>query len=208
MEKFKPYIVTLMQDQFGNYAIQCCLSLGSAANIVLKVFYHHLLVISKSRFGSRALKNALETSALSARSRRHLSRAICNNAWELANDANGIIMVHWLLDGNGGEGMAQVASQLQGQFVGLTFGKPTAAILSKMLQSESIVRELIVGELFAGEQNVVRMLQNPVATAVLLKAYNSVGDAVKKESFKGLLLKLLDTNSSKKMHLQSLANQL
>lgn len=178
-----------MQDQFGNYGIQCCLSLGSAANIILKVFYHHLLEIGKSRFGSRALKNALETSSLSARSRRHMSKAICNNSWELVSDGNGIILVHWLLDANNGEGFAQLASQLQGQFVRLAFGKPTAAIISKMLQSESIVKELIVMELFSVEHKIKEMLQSQVATAVLLKAYNTVNESEQRDKLKNLLLK-------------------
>lgn len=202
IERFKPYIVTLMQDQFGNYAIQCCLSLGSSANIILKVFYHHLPEIGKSRFGSRALKNALETSALSGKSRRHLTKAICNNAWELVNDGNGIILVHWLLDANSGEGIAHLASQLQGQFVGLTFGKPTAAIISKMLLSESIVKELIVMELFEEEKRVKEMLGSAVATAVLVKAYNTVvGDEERKKRCKELLLRL--NNDKKKSDLAS-----
>lgn len=169
MAKVRPHIILLMQDQFGNYAIQCCLGLGSDANLVLKVFYHNLLKIATTRFGCRALKNALETFALSPRTKRHLAKAIINNVFILATDPHGIILIHWLLDSNPTETRAQITSVLKGHFRGLSFSKPTAAIISKLLSSQSlVVKDLIIAEIFAldGIENV---LECPVASAVLNK---------------------------------------
>lgn len=68
VEKIRPHVVPLMQDQFGNYVVQCCLAYGPAMNqFVFEALYHRCLDIGTSRFGSRAMRSCLESSFISRR---------------------------------------------------------------------------------------------------------------------------------------------
>jgi hypothetical protein len=191
-----------MQDQFGNYAIQCCLGLGSDANLVLKVFYHNLLKIATTRFGCRALKNALETFALSPRTKRHLAKAIINNVFTLVTDPHGIILIHWLLDSNPTETRAQITSVLKGHFRELSFSKPTAAIISKLLSSQSlVVKDLIIAEIFSLD-GIEAVLECPVASAVLNKCLAICDELDSRAKVVEKLAKLLEGNGDSKKDLK------
>jgi hypothetical protein len=58
----KPYIPSLLLDQFGNYAVQCCLNLGDPDRIqfILDAIVEKLMTIAQGRFGARAMRGILE----------------------------------------------------------------------------------------------------------------------------------------------------
>jgi RNA recognition motif-containing protein len=64
----RPHIVPLLQDQFGNYVVQCCLAYGPAGNqFLFDALYHRCVDIATSRFGSRAMRSCLESPHASVR---------------------------------------------------------------------------------------------------------------------------------------------
>lgn len=175
LQEFRPHVVALMQDQSGNYVVQCLLNLGQPAAFVLAAFHRHMLEIGTSRFGARALKSALASRAVNDSSKRHLFRQMCAEARALVRDDHGIILLHWLLDTHGPDMTASLASQLRGQFGPLSFSKPTATIVSRLLEGTSIARPLIIQELLDGMlADMGRVWASPVAASVLIKALSIV----------------------------------
>lgn len=62
MELIRPHTIPLLQDQFGNYVVQCCLNFGPKYNqFIFDAMYHRCVEIATSRFGSRALRSCLES---------------------------------------------------------------------------------------------------------------------------------------------------
>lgn len=160
-----------MQDQFGNYVVQCLLSVGQAAHFVLVAFHRHVLAVATSRFGARALKNALMGTQIHPRSKRLLFLEVCALpvAWPLLHDPHGIVLVHWLLDAHGADLTATLCSQLKGKFASLVTAKPTASVVCRLLETTSIARPVILAELFRSVP-VDTVWNSPVAAAVLAKA--------------------------------------
>lgn len=71
-ETIRPHLVPLLQDQFGNYVVQCCLMFGPAGNqFIFDSLYHQCVEIATSRFGSRAMRSCLESSFASERQKVH-----------------------------------------------------------------------------------------------------------------------------------------
>lgn len=58
----KPYIPPLLLDQFGNYAVQCCLRLGSdKTQFIFDSMVEKLMNIAQGRFGARSMRGILES---------------------------------------------------------------------------------------------------------------------------------------------------
>lgn len=63
----KPYVPPLLLDQFGNYAVQCCLRLGDGNNqFIFDAMVEKLLNIAQGRFGARAMRGILENQHVTA----------------------------------------------------------------------------------------------------------------------------------------------
>lgn len=59
----KPYIPPLLLDQFGNYAVQCCLRLGepNQTQFIFDAMVEKVMSISQGRFGARSMRGILES---------------------------------------------------------------------------------------------------------------------------------------------------
>jgi hypothetical protein len=66
-QSLKPYIPPLLLDQFGNYAVQCCLNLGEPDRIqfIMDAMVEKLMTIAQGRFGARAMRGILENENVS-----------------------------------------------------------------------------------------------------------------------------------------------
>lgn len=64
----KPYIPPLLLDQFGNYAVQCCLRLGGPekTQFVFDAMVEKVMSISQGRFGARSMRGILESEFVTA----------------------------------------------------------------------------------------------------------------------------------------------
>lgn len=58
----KPYVPSLLLDQFGNYAVQCCLGMGSCSNqFIFDAMVEKQHYIAQGRFGARAMRGILDS---------------------------------------------------------------------------------------------------------------------------------------------------
>lgn len=98
-EALRPYLVSLLHDQFGNYVIQCCLQFASGRNeFIFDGFTKHPLDIATSRFGSRAMRSCLESPHTTAKQQKSIAMVLVEVAETLLLDPNGIILMQWLVD--------------------------------------------------------------------------------------------------------------
>lgn len=101
VEALRPFAPALLLDQFGNYVIQCCLRLGVEQNqFIFDAIASKTLEIGQGRFGARATKACLESPYISKDQQRKVSLAIVQNCVQLSMNANGSILLTWLLDGS------------------------------------------------------------------------------------------------------------
>ena len=101
VEALRPFAPALLLDQFGNYVIQCCLRLGSQQNqFIFDAIASKTLEIGQGRFGARATKACLESQYISKDQQRKISLVIVQNCVQLSMNANGAILLTWLLDGS------------------------------------------------------------------------------------------------------------
>ena len=91
----RPFTVQLLRDQFGNYAIQCCLKL-SCNQFIFDAMVFCCREISFSRFGSRSMKSCLESDYTTKEQRDQVAQAIVENAAVLSLDPNGILLVKYI----------------------------------------------------------------------------------------------------------------
>lgn len=114
------YLVPLLLDQFGNYVVQGCLKFGAPySDFVYAGIAASLAKIAPNRFGARAIRAVLESKYTSLASQRLVATAIVQQLPVLATNANGCLLVSWLLDHAGidqsvkGTG-AEIAVQITG----------------------------------------------------------------------------------------------
>lgn len=93
------YLVPLLLDQFGNYVVQGCLKFGAPySDFVYAGIAASLAKIAPNRFGARAIRAVLESKYTSLASQRLVATAIVQQLPVLATNANGCLLVSWLLD--------------------------------------------------------------------------------------------------------------
>ena len=99
VESLRPYTVALFLDQFGNYVIQCCLRFGYPANnFIFETMLSRLWEIAQGRYGARAMRACLESHHSTRDQQRMLASAISLHSVQLATNANGALLLTWLLD--------------------------------------------------------------------------------------------------------------
>lgn len=62
-QNLKPYIPPLLLDQFGNYAVQCCLRYGDPekTQFIFDAMVEKVMNIAQGRFGARSMRGILES---------------------------------------------------------------------------------------------------------------------------------------------------
>lgn len=99
VENLRPYTVALFLDQFGNYVLQGCLKFGSFYNnYIFEIMLSQLWTIAQGRFGARAMRACLESHDTTKDQQRMLAAAIAIQSVQLAMNANGALLLTWLLD--------------------------------------------------------------------------------------------------------------
>lgn len=168
----RPHIVPLLQDQFGNYVVQCCLPFGPAQNqFIFDALYHRCVDISMSRFGSRAMRSCLDSAHVSVRQKKFVAMALINHALTLVHDINGVIVIQWLLDSDLPGRQAFIAPVLRGHFASLCLSKHASSVVAKLIQptSDQTARDLVVEEIFSSN-SLANLLAEPMAAAIILRA--------------------------------------
>ncbi|KAI9315103.1 hypothetical protein BX666DRAFT_1959433 [Dichotomocladium elegans] len=108
-ESIFPYVPALLLDQFGNYVVQCCLGLGPDRNqFIFDAIVDNCWEIAQGRFGARAVRATLESLHVTKRQQRYVAATIIQHASMLATNANGALLLIWLLDTSGIPGRYRV----------------------------------------------------------------------------------------------------
>lgn len=95
----RPYTVPLFLDQYGNYVLQCCLRFGAPFNdFIFETMVTQLWEIAQGRFGARAMRACLEAHHATKNQQRLMAAVIALYNVQLAQNANGALLLTWLLD--------------------------------------------------------------------------------------------------------------
>ncbi|EPS38336.1 hypothetical protein H072_8011 [Dactylellina haptotyla CBS 200.50] len=98
-DSLRPYTVALFLDQYGNYVLQCCLRFGAPYNnFIFESMLGKIWDISQGRFGARAMRACLESHHANKDQQRMMAAAISLHSVQLATNANGALLLTWLLD--------------------------------------------------------------------------------------------------------------
>lgn len=90
---------SLFLDQFGNYVVQCCLKFEYPHNdFIFQAMLSHTWQIAQGRYGARAMRACLESHHTSKAQQRLLAAVITIHSVQLATNANGALLLTWLLD--------------------------------------------------------------------------------------------------------------
>jgi protein JSN1 len=99
VDSLRPYTVPLFLDQYGNYVLQCCLRFGPPYNdYIFESMLGQLWEIAQGRFGARAMRACLEAHHATKNQQRMMAAAIALHSVQLAQNANGALLLTWLLD--------------------------------------------------------------------------------------------------------------
>ena len=99
VDSLRPYTVALFLDQYGNYVLQCCLKFGFPwNNFIFETMLSRMWEIAQGRFGARAMRACLESHHATKEQQRMLASAIALHSVQLATNANGALLLTWLLD--------------------------------------------------------------------------------------------------------------
>ncbi|KAG2218313.1 hypothetical protein INT45_003656 [Circinella minor] len=105
-----PYVPLLLLDQYGNYVVQCCLRKGTEFNqYIMEAIADKCWEIGQGRFGARAVRAILENPIVTEKQQVYVGAAVIQNAILLTTNANGVLLLIWLLD----------TSELPGRFAAL-----------------------------------------------------------------------------------------
>lgn len=120
LEALKPYIPSLLLDQFGNYVIQCCLRLGSdRTQVIFDAMAAKCWELGQGRFGARSMKACLESQYTTKDQQKQVSFAIAQNAVQLSMNSNGSILITWLLDSSELPGRYRVVAPIVSHHVSI-----------------------------------------------------------------------------------------
>ena len=94
-----PYVPLLLLDQYGNYVVQCCLRKGAEwSQYIMDAIADKCWEIGQGRFGARAVRAILENPIVTVEQQVYVGAAIIQNAVLLTTNANGVLLLVWLLD--------------------------------------------------------------------------------------------------------------
>lgn len=99
VEHLRPFTVPLFLDQYGNYVLQGCLKFGAPFNdFIFETMLSQMWEIAQGRYGARAMRACLESHHSTKDQQRMLAAAIALHSVQLATNANGALLLTWLLD--------------------------------------------------------------------------------------------------------------
>ncbi|KAI8321515.1 ARM repeat-containing protein, partial [Martensiomyces pterosporus] len=149
VESIKPYTPQLLLDQLGNYVAQK-LAVQASNQFVFDAIHARCMEVAQGRFGARAIRTCLESTHATKLQQKLVAVALVTNAVSLATNANGHLLVNWLLESSKFSGRFRVLShQLAPHLRYLATHKLGASTISKILDqtSEPDARDLILNTL-------------------------------------------------------------
>ncbi|KAF7732146.1 hypothetical protein EC973_006401 [Apophysomyces ossiformis] len=178
----KPYVPALLLDQFGNYVVQGCLGLGPERNqFIFDAIVDSCWEIAQGRFGSRAVRATLESPYVTKRQQKYVAATLIQHALLLATNANGALLLIWLLDTSGIPGRYRIlAPRLTPHLARLCTHKLAWLTVLKLVnqRQEPDARALILDTLFfsSTDQVIDEVLQDQVhgvnlVQKILLSSY-------------------------------------
>ncbi|KAF1800687.1 hypothetical protein FB192DRAFT_1328006 [Mucor lusitanicus] len=154
----KPYVPALLLDQFGNYVVQCCLGLGPNRNqFIFDAIVDSCWEIAQGRFGARAVRATLESPHVTKRQQKYVAASLVQHALLLATNANGALLLIWLLDTSGIPGRYRVlAPRLLPHLSKLCTHKLASLTVLKLInqRQEPEARVLILDALFFSNSSI------------------------------------------------------
>ncbi|KAJ1876728.1 hypothetical protein LPJ57_004329, partial [Coemansia sp. RSA 486] len=198
VESIRPFTPQLLLDQLGNYVVQCCLKFGaptddspsalaSSNQFAYDAVHARCLEIAQGRFGARAIRTCLDSAHVSKLQQKLVAVSLVTNAVSLATNANGHLLMNWLVDSSKFSGRFRVlAHQLAPHLRYLATHKLGASTISKIVDqaSEPDARDLILNTLFFNPDPTVLddvLLDQAQGIHVVLKILqgSSIGEAEK-----------------------------
>lgn len=169
----RPYTVPLFLDQYGNYVLQCCLRFGPPYNdYIFETMLSQLWEIAQGRFGARAMRACLEAHHATKNQQRMMAAAIALNSVQLAQNANGALLLTWLLDTcTFPRRRSVLAPRLVPHLVQLCTHKVAYLTVLKIInqRNEPEARDLILKALFfSPDDNVLEQILSDQASGVTL----------------------------------------
>ncbi|KAJ2039230.1 hypothetical protein H4S03_001827 [Coemansia sp. S3946] len=193
-QSIKPYTPQLLLDQLGNYVVQGCLKFGGPAGdasssnqFVYDAIHARCMEIAQGRFGARAIRTCLESPHATKLQQKLVAVALVTNAVALATNANGHLLMNWLLDSSKFAGRFRVlAHQLAPHLRYLATHKLGASTVTKLVDqtAEPDARDLILNTLFFNPDPTVLddlLVDQAQGVHLILKILqgNAIGDAEK-----------------------------
>ncbi|OLY82723.1 Pumilio domain-containing protein [Smittium mucronatum] len=159
VEATRPYVPQLLLDQLGNYVAQCCLAFPENRNqFIFDSIHARSWDIAQGRFGARAIRTCLENSNTTRAQQKLVAVVLVLNAVSLSTNANGNILISWLLDSSNFPGRFRVvAPQLAGHLRHLCTHKLGSSTILKIInqREEPDARDLIINTLFFNPEHQV-----------------------------------------------------
>ncbi|KAJ2410625.1 hypothetical protein GGI10_004500 [Coemansia sp. RSA 2530] len=193
-QSIRAFTPQLLLDQLGNYVVQGCLKFGAPAGdalasnqFVYDAIHARCVEIAQGRFGARAIRTCLESPHVTKLQQKLVAVALVTNAAALATNANGHLLMNWLLDSSAFAGRFRVlAHQLAPHLRYLATHKLGASTVTKLVDqsAEPDARDLILNTLFFNPDPSVLddlLLDQAQGVHLVLKILqgNAIGDAEK-----------------------------
>ncbi|KAJ2009027.1 hypothetical protein GGI04_000793 [Coemansia thaxteri] len=198
-QSIRAYTPQLLLDQLGNYVVQGCLKFGapreeggdqgvdSSNQFVFDAIHARCVEIAQGRFGARAIRTCVESAHATRQQQKLVAVALVTNAVALATNANGHLLMNWLLDTSRLAGRFRVlAHQLAPHLRYLATHKLGASTVTKLVDqtAEPDARDLILNTLFFNPDPSVLddvLLDHAQGVHLVLKILqgNAIGDAEK-----------------------------
>lgn len=216
----KNHITELLEDQFGNYVIQCILGVLDSNDenlkMITEIIVQNARKIATGKFSSRALKSILDSSPPTRQ--KQIAQALAKESVLLSVDPNGAVVIQWILDSELSGKIGLITGQLQGRLAQISLTKQGSVIVARIVGSsdepnfrDSAILELYELEnyvteyssstttttktnLFKTSSHLSSMLSEPSSCSILLKAYQVSKPAIRlrlAEKLKPLLIKVL-----------------
>ncbi|KAI7907837.1 armadillo-type protein [Cokeromyces recurvatus] len=170
----QPYIPPLLLDQFGNYAVQCCLRINDlqSSQFVFDAMVEKLMTIAQGRFGARSMRGILESEYATSYQKKFVAASLCQNAVALSTNTNGALLLSWLIESTDIENRIQaITGRLMGHLPQLCAHKLGSQIIYKLINqtSELVAQEMLLNELLTRQDILMEVLSDQVRGLVFIQ---------------------------------------
>ncbi|KAI0244238.1 hypothetical protein L0F63_006455 [Massospora cicadina] len=147
----KPFTPALLLDQFGNYVVQCCLKFEPPYNqFIFDAIYARCSEIAQGRYGARAIRTCLDSQYTVPAQKELVSEALMRNAYPLSTNANGSLLLNWILDSQHTEHYLGIVINLNPHLAQLCCHKLASSIIVRLInqQQDMQARDFLLYRLF------------------------------------------------------------